>query len=244
MKCVLRYETIQGLHAGRIANTVALVNQQLRHAKKPTFSTYPSNGNRIQCDGSEVGAQEFCGNICKQTRLKRARGLRAEMYTQVGLRFHLKFFFFFFHWHYSPLWSLACRTMSFHFFPICHQLSPYSHFQHLKISFYFLLPSLSGSSTSSRPFQFLSEDHFGASCPPPFSLGDLPNLSFALLSILLYFLLYSFFQFSIRPTFTIPRFHIQDKILLEISNFIQGIGTRPTHLTFKFIGRGKMCRTY
>jgi len=22
---------------------------------------------------------------------------------------------FFFHWHYSPLWSLACRTMSFHF---------------------------------------------------------------------------------------------------------------------------------
>jgi len=25
-------------------------------------------------------------------------------------------FFFFFHWHYSPLWALACRTMSFHFF--------------------------------------------------------------------------------------------------------------------------------
>ena len=23
--------------------------------------------------------------------------------------------FFFFHWHYSPLWDLACRTMSFHF---------------------------------------------------------------------------------------------------------------------------------
>ena len=26
------------------------------------------------------------------------------------------FFFFFFHWHYSPLWALACQTMSFHFF--------------------------------------------------------------------------------------------------------------------------------
>jgi len=25
------------------------------------------------------------------------------------------FFFFFFHWHYSPLWALACRTMSLHF---------------------------------------------------------------------------------------------------------------------------------
>jgi len=23
---------------------------------------------------------------------------------------------FFFHWHYSPLWASACRTMSFHFF--------------------------------------------------------------------------------------------------------------------------------
>ena len=24
--------------------------------------------------------------------------------------------FFFYRWHYSPLWGLACRTMSFHFF--------------------------------------------------------------------------------------------------------------------------------
>ena len=44
------------------------------------------------------------------------------------------------------------------FFPICHQLSPFSHSQHLKISFYFLFPSFTGSSPSSRPFQFLSED--------------------------------------------------------------------------------------
>jgi hypothetical protein len=25
-------------------------------------------------------------------------------------------FFLFFHWHYSPLWTLARRTISFHFF--------------------------------------------------------------------------------------------------------------------------------
>ena len=25
-------------------------------------------------------------------------------------------YFFFFHWHYSPLWALACWTISFHFF--------------------------------------------------------------------------------------------------------------------------------
>ena len=32
------------------------------------------------------------------------------------------------------------------FFPICYQLSPSSHSQHLKISFYFLFPSFPGSS--------------------------------------------------------------------------------------------------
>ena len=47
------------------------------------------------------------------------------------------------------------------FFPFCHQLSPSSHSQHLKISLYFLFPSFPGSSPSSRPFQFLSEDLFG-----------------------------------------------------------------------------------
>ena len=46
-------------------------------------------------------------------------------------------------------------------FPICHQLSPSSHSQHLKISFYFLFPSFPGSSPSFRPFQLLSEDLFG-----------------------------------------------------------------------------------
>jgi len=47
--------------------------------------------------------------------------------------------------------------MFFHFFPICHQLSPSSHSQHLKISFYFLFPSFpKSSSSSSHPFQFLN----------------------------------------------------------------------------------------
>ena len=40
--------------------------------------------------------------------------------------FFFFFFFFFFHWHYSPLWALTCRTMSFNFLPTCHQLSPIS----------------------------------------------------------------------------------------------------------------------
>ena len=47
------------------------------------------------------------------------------------------------------------------FLPICHQLSPSSHSQHLKISFHFFSPSFPGSSPSSHPLQFLSEDLFG-----------------------------------------------------------------------------------
>jgi hypothetical protein len=47
------------------------------------------------------------------------------------------------------------------FFPIYHHLSSSSHSQHLKISFYFFSPSFPGPSSSSCPFQFLSEDLFG-----------------------------------------------------------------------------------
>ena len=47
----------------------------------------------------------------------------SEFYQSISLSlrdklkefFFFFFFFFFFHWHYSPLWALACRTMSFHF---------------------------------------------------------------------------------------------------------------------------------
>ena len=93
------------------------------------------------------------------------------------------------------------------FFPICHQLSPPSHSQHLKISFYFFFPSFPGSSSSSRPFPFFSQD-FCASYPPPFSLGDLTSLSFVLLSILLYFFLSSSLLVLDSSDFSIPRFHI------------------------------------
>ena len=50
------------------------------------------------------------------------------------------------------------------FFPIYHHLAPSSHSQHLKISFYLLFPPFPGSSPSSRPFQFLSEELFGYHC--------------------------------------------------------------------------------
>jgi hypothetical protein len=46
------------------------------------------------------------------------------------------------------------------FSPIYHQLSPSSHSHHLMISFYFLCPSFTGSTSSSRLHQFLSEDLF------------------------------------------------------------------------------------
>ena len=66
------------------------------------------------------------------------------------------------------------------FLPIYHQLSPSSHSQNLKISFYFLFPSFPKSSSSSHPFQFLNKNLF----KHPILL-QITNLSFTLLSILL-----------------------------------------------------------
>ena len=40
----------------------------------------------------------------------------AVKFSRIIIFFFFFFFFFFLHWHYSPLWALACRTMSFHFF--------------------------------------------------------------------------------------------------------------------------------
>ena len=56
-----------------------------------------------------------------------------------------KIVFFFFHWHYSPLWALACRTMSFHFFLSAtnsfHLLTP-STWRSLSTSFFHLFLGL------------------------------------------------------------------------------------------------------
>ena len=118
----------------------------------------------------------------------------------------LLLFFFFFHWHYNPLWALACRTMSFHF------LLSATNYLHLlpALEDFFLLPL----SIFSWVFPFflslpvLGWISFWASYPPPFSLGDLTSLSFALLSISLYFLLCSSLLVLDSSDFSIPRFHI------------------------------------
>jgi len=46
------------------------------------------------------------------------RGDRELVDRQTGKKQQAKcgsIFFFFFHWHYSPLWPLACQTIPFHF---------------------------------------------------------------------------------------------------------------------------------
>ena len=61
----------------------------------------------------------------------------------------------------EPTVSFGLSNNVLPFFPICHQLSPSSHSQYLKVSFYFLFSFFPESSPFSRPFQFLSEDLFG-----------------------------------------------------------------------------------
>ena len=60
----------------------------------------------------------------------------------------------------QPTVGFGLSNIVLPFCPICHQLSPSSHSQHLKISFCFLFQSFPGSSPS-HPFQFLSEDLLG-----------------------------------------------------------------------------------
>ena len=90
------------------------------------------------------------------------------------------------------------------FFPIYHHLSPSSHSQHLKISFYFFSPSFPGSSSSSRPFQFLTEDLF----EHPILLHSLQMTQTAYpLPLYPFYYIFSFIQllyFSIRPNFPFP----------------------------------------
>ena len=96
---------------------------------------------------------------------------------------------FFFHWHYSPLWALACRTMSFQFFsylPPTLSIFSLPALEDLFLLPFSILPWVFPFSSSLPVLQWRS---FRAPYPPPFSLGDLTSLFCALLSILLYFLL-------------------------------------------------------
>ena len=103
----------------------------------------------------------------------------------------------------QPAVGFGLSNNTFPFSPIYHQLSPSSHSQHLKISFYFS-PSFPGS--SSRPFQFLSEDLFGH----PILLHSLqvtqPTYPLPLYPFYYIFSFTQLFQFSIRPNFPFPIF--------------------------------------
>ena len=58
-------------------------------------------------------------NVYKQQQQQHAllsKAIHPPCAFYVIIFFFLFFFFFFFHWHYSPPWALACRTMSFQSF--------------------------------------------------------------------------------------------------------------------------------
>ena len=117
---------------------------------------------------------------------------------------------FFFRWRYSPLWALGCRTMSLHFVlsvtNSLHLLTP-STWKSLSTSSLRLFLGL--------PLRLVPSSSWvkiiWASYPPPFSSGGPTNLSFALLSILLYFLFYSTLLVLDSSYFSIP--HLQTQTL-------------------------------
>jgi len=116
-----------------------------------------SRHNRVKKNQLDAQLSIFCQPLCVSGVSRPIIRRYNRMYTTIGSN------------SYSFLLPLALQPavgfdMSNNtspFFPIYHQPSPSSHSQHLKISFYFFSPSFPGSSSSSRPFQFLSEDFFG-----------------------------------------------------------------------------------
>ena len=141
--------------------------------------------------------------------------------------------FYFFRWRYSPLWALACRTIPLHFSlsitSSLHLLTP-STWRSLSTSF--LHPFLIFLFVSSLPV--LEWRSFWASYPPPFSPGDPAHFSFAPLSILLYFLLYSTLLILDSSYFPFP--HKSVTIPLYPPEILQGLacgGTRACVMQFR-----------
>ena len=116
------------------------------------------------------------------------------------------FFFFFFHWHYSPMWALSCRAMSFHFFLSAtnslHRLTPNTRRSLSTSSFHFflVLPLLLVPSSWVKIFLGILSSSNLSKWPNQFILYP-----FTLLSILLYFLFYSSLLVLDSSDSSIPR---------------------------------------
>jgi hypothetical protein len=89
------------------------------------FRNFAKDPQQRRLEFTKITFRSFC---IKEIRLPNPRNLLRNrkapwisLLCSMVLRYHLKvgrvvYSFFFFHWHYSPLWALACRTRSFHFF--------------------------------------------------------------------------------------------------------------------------------
>ena len=91
---------------------------------------------------------------------------------------------------------------------------------------------------------------FWASYPPPFSLGDLTSLSFALLSILLYFSFVHLFSFRFVLLFHSPSPYLAPHILLNIflskisrafSSFFVNVHASAPHDAIRFVSNWIKC---
>ena len=149
--------------------------------------------------------------------------------------------FFFFHWHYSPLWALACRTVSFHFSPSL------SIFSLPALEDLFLLPlSIFSWVSLFSSLPVLEWRSFWASYPSPFCLGDLTSLPFALLSFFTIFspLLISSSSrfvrlfhspFSYLAPYILPNIFLY-KISRACSSFFVNVHASAPHNTTGLIG--------
>ena len=83
-------------------------NLCIRHS----FSTqvFRKRAAQLHCVGPELRC--IFWPPLEARKCSAAQLIRGWVGPRAGIYF---FFFLFLHWHYSPLWALACRTISFHF---------------------------------------------------------------------------------------------------------------------------------
>ena len=149
--CSLNYQCHTASLLHRQSKPIPVVAPRVRRRSLAGIAvSNPAGGITVSCESCELSGRGLCDGPIPHPRAS-FRVCVCVCLSTSGI--------FFFHWHYSPLWALACRTMSFHFFsylpPTLHLLTP-STSRSLSTSF----PSFPGSFPSC-PFQFLSEDLFG-----------------------------------------------------------------------------------
>ena len=107
-------ETVRALHFLAVGLRPNTRTGRTSLSSHPTHSSYRMWSGSAQC--LTWGDLKCVSSLALRLRSFSTLDGKAKLLLLLFVVFFFFFFvFFFFHWHYNPLWTLACRKMSFHF---------------------------------------------------------------------------------------------------------------------------------